>query len=249
MIGYKAINENMQYKGFQFELGKWYEYEGGDKMCKSGFHFCEHPSGTWAYYNGAGTRRFKVEAEEVTLSEESGATRKHVAKRIRLVEEIYHDSNRNDGNGNTGKCNTGHYNTGHRNTGHYNAGHSNDGNCNAGHSNTGHRNTGHSNNGDYNTGHGNNGHCNAGDYNNGHSNAGDGNCGDGHSGSLNFGEAPFFLFNKRCNKEDVDFNLVRDLVYLLTRDEPIDPEPFLTLPNATKGKIKKLHNAHMEARK
>jgi hypothetical protein len=47
----------------------------------------------------------------------------------------------------------------------------------------------------------------------------------------------------------VDFGLVYNLSELLQNDKPINPEPFLGLPNATPEKIKKLHEAHIEARK
>lgn len=65
ILGYKATNADMSCNRFQFELGVWYEHEGELELCKSGFHFCKHPSGVWAYYPGEGTRVFKCEAEGV----------------------------------------------------------------------------------------------------------------------------------------------------------------------------------------
>ena len=125
MTGYKATNADMACKGFQFELGKWYETEGELKMCERGFHFCVHPSGVWSYYNESTTRVFKVEAEQVLeVPTEAGADFKLVAKRIRLVEEITpgKTGNSNTGDRNTGNSNTGDWNTGNWNTTNYCAG-------------------------------------------------------------------------------------------------------------------------------
>jgi hypothetical protein len=143
LTGYKATNKDMQCRGFHYEIGKWYRYEGKIGLCEKGFHFCRHPSGPWSYYNNPRTRIFRVEAKEVIEEYTPGSDLKLVCRKIRLVEEI--------------KL-TGHWNTGHRNTGNWNTGH-----WNTGHGNTGNRNTGHWNTGDRNTGDRNTGHGNAAD--------------------------------------------------------------------------------------
>lgn len=125
VTGYKATDENMQCRGFQYELGKWYEHEGEIEQCESGFHFCEYPSGPWFYYNEG--RLFKCEAELVLKFNGPGADIKHVAKRIRMVDEI-----KVDGDGNTGDLNTGYRNTGDRNTGNRNTGDGNTGDHHSG---------------------------------------------------------------------------------------------------------------------
>ena len=217
VTGYKATDENMKCRGFQYELGKWYEHEGGIAQCESGFHFCEYPSGPWFYYNEG--RLFKCEAELVLKFNGPGADIKHVAKRIRLVEEIKVTGDRNTGYGNTGDWNTGDRNTGYRNTGDRNTGYLNTGDGNTGNRNTGNRNTG------------------------------DGNTGDHHSGCLNHGDAPFYIFNKLACREDVDFDIVKDLSRALMGDKEIDPTPYLGLPHASAEAIKNLHEAHKEARR
>ena len=244
--GYKATNKDMTCRGFRFELGKWYSAEGELDLCENGFHFCEHPSGPWAYYSNG--RLFNIEAKEVLVSIGPGADLKHVARHIRLVKEI-----KIDGDENTGYRNTGHRNTGDGNAGSGNAGSRNTGYRNTGDGNTGYRNTGDENacsgnTGDGNAGSGNTGYGNAGDENAGYRNTGYGNCGNDHSGSLCFGEAPFYLFNKKAAREKTDFSLVRELSRLLLLDGPISPTPFLSLPNATKTAIKKLHAEHIKAR-
>ena len=130
--GFKATDKNMQCRGFQFELGVWHKHNGEIAMCESGFHFCEYPSGPWAFYRDDGTRIFKVEARGVIRGEGPGADLKHVAMEIRLVEEILFNGNWNTGNRNTGDWNTGNRNTGDWNTGDWNTGNRNTGNRNTG---------------------------------------------------------------------------------------------------------------------
>jgi hypothetical protein len=105
--------------------------------------------------------------------------------------------------------------------------------------------------GDGNTGDWNTGDGNTGNWNTGNGNTGDGNTGCHHSGSLNHGEAPLYLFNKltKIKRDDVPWYLVNRLAGLLISDDEIDPVPFLAIPNATVKAIKKLHQAHIEARR
>jgi len=193
MIGYKATDANMMCRGFKFELGKWFKHDGALKLCESGFHFCVHPSGPWAFYSAPGTRIFKVEGREAHVEYEPGSELKVVCREIRFIEEIKIGGDRNTGDGNTGHSNTGECNTGRRNTGNCNTGDRNIGNGNTGDWNTGDGNTGHSNTGDWNIGDGNIGNGNTGDGNTGHKNTGNcntgnGNTGDGNTGGRNTGD-------------------------------------------------------------
>ena len=116
MKGYKATDKNMCCRGFQFEIGKWYEHSGDIELCSSGFHFCVYPSGVY-YYSDLDCRVFEIEAELVLETpDEAGADLKKVCKRIKLVKEIFADgySNagyRNTGNGNCCDRSSGHFNT------------------------------------------------------------------------------------------------------------------------------------------
>ena len=38
--GYKGFNQDLTCRGFQYEIGKTYEYNGEIELCSSGFHFC-----------------------------------------------------------------------------------------------------------------------------------------------------------------------------------------------------------------
>ena len=143
MTGYKATDKYMKCRDTQFVLGEWQECEGELVECQNGFHFCEYPSGPWAYYSVPGTRIWKVEAEMVLPKKrEPGADLKRVARRIRLVEEVLIGGDRNTGHQNTGHGNTGNWNTGNWNTGHQNTGNRNTGDRNTGHWNATSRSSG-----------------------------------------------------------------------------------------------------------
>ena len=199
--GYKMVDENLCCRGVQFVVGEIVRHEGPLEMCRSGFHFCVHPSGVWAYYNKG--RLFELEAYDVLDTPyEPGADLKKVCRGIRLVREI-----KVDGDGNTGNGNTGHRNTGNGNTG------------------------------DGNTGNG----------NTGYGNTGDGNTCDRSSGHFNTHTPKLIIFDKPTSLEP-DANLVFALSVALMSSEPFDPLPFLSLPNATARKIKKLHRLHIQRR-
>jgi hypothetical protein len=242
MIGYKATDANMMCRGFKFELGKWFKHDGALKLCESGFHFCVHPSGPWAFYSAPGTRIFKVEGREAHVEYEPGSELKVVCREIRFIEEIKIGGDRNTGDGNTGHSNTGECNTGRRNTG----------NCN-----TGDRNIGNGNTGDWNTGNGNTGHKNTGDWN-----IGDGNTGDGNTGHWNttnrscglfcsvepcvivFDEQTKMTMEQFCKKYPEYYALGNKL----NSDTLFDYSEFKTIPGWTLEKCKSLHEKMVAAR-
>lgn len=59
-MNYNGMNQNMQCRGFQYEIGKEYETDAA-KVCEKGFHACEHPLDVFNYYPPAGSRFFEVE--------------------------------------------------------------------------------------------------------------------------------------------------------------------------------------------
>ena len=150
--GYKIVNEDMTCSPdgntFKFEMGR--NKLPNDKplvLCDNGFHFCEHPSGPWAYYSAG--RVFKVRAYGVLGTPlEPGADYKMVCEEIELYEEVFVGGDSNTGNSNTGDRNTGNSNTGDRNTGDSNTGDSNTGDWNTGDSNCGDFHTGALNHGE-----------------------------------------------------------------------------------------------------
>ncbi len=242
MTGYKATNADMvcnhEGKPFKFELGVWYEHDGPIEECKSGFHFCEQPTGVWAFYSAEGTRVFKVEAEDVLETPFTpGADRKRVCRRIRLTEEVQV----------TGDSNTGHWNTGNRNTGHWNTGNWNTGNKNTGHSNTGDRNTGNRNTGYWNTG-----HWNTGNRNTGYWNTGDWNATDRSTGFFNQDVQTVRVFDVESGLTYDEFvsqyPKCHDLGCALLGNDPIPFEPYANIPGITAEKLSSLHAKFIASR-
>lgn len=58
---YKAFDENLRCRGFQYEVGKEYDMNGDIKCCKRGFHACESPIEVWDYYDMLTSRFAEVE--------------------------------------------------------------------------------------------------------------------------------------------------------------------------------------------
>lgn len=58
---YKAFDENMRCRGFQYEVGKEYDMNGDIQCCKRGFHACESPMELWDYYDMLTSRFAEVE--------------------------------------------------------------------------------------------------------------------------------------------------------------------------------------------
>ena len=124
--GYKIVNEDMTCSPngntFKFEMGR-NKLPNGNALvlCGNGFHFCEHPSGPWAYYSSG--RVFKVRAYGILDAPlEPGADYKMVCEEIELYEEVFVGGHSNTGDRNTGDSNTGHRNCGDFHTGALNHG-------------------------------------------------------------------------------------------------------------------------------
>ena len=198
---YKAFNENLQCRGFQYEVGETYELEKGKKLgiCKCGFHFCKTVTDCFDYYPKNKATRF-CEVEPLGKIVEEG--NKFATDKIKIIRELTEEeiNNGNVGVNNVGWCNEGDYNKGDYNKGDSNKGDSNKGDYNEGNSNEGDSNKGDSNKGDY----------NKGDYNIGVANKGDYQCGVGCT------NAPLMLFNKPSKhtlKELYDSGAIYDIIH------------------------------------
>ena len=52
MYGFKAYDANLSCRGLQYEIGKTYTTDQAPVRCGvSGFHWCDNPMDTWAYYD------------------------------------------------------------------------------------------------------------------------------------------------------------------------------------------------------
>ena len=214
--GFKGFNQDLTCRGFQYEIGKTYEYDGDIELCRQGFHFCRELRNVHDFYDLKQSRICEIVADGKI--EDDGI--KSVCSRISIVRELSReeiDAAVNTGEGNTGVFNSGDGNSGDGNSGDGNSGHDNSGNRNSGHDNSGNRNSGHDNSGNYNSG-----HDNSGNYNSGHDNSGNYNSGnfcscDHSSGIFMTKKITYEAFNKQLTKEEYDALIESEGFSLLQR--------------------------------
>ena len=83
---YKAFDENMQCRGFQYEVGKEYDMDGDIQCCNRGFHACESPIEVWDYYDML-TSRFAEVEQSGKISTEAVST-KVCSSHIKIKAEL-----------------------------------------------------------------------------------------------------------------------------------------------------------------
>ena len=86
IISYKGFDENMQCRGFQYEVGKEYEMDGDVKCCERGFHACESPMEVWEHYDMLTSRFAKVE-QSGKIDKEANST-KVCSSKIKIGAEL-----------------------------------------------------------------------------------------------------------------------------------------------------------------
>ena len=84
MIGYKAFNDDLTCRGFQYEIGKTYTIEGELKICENGFHFCKELINCFYHYK-FGSRICEVESLGAIDSEDE---EKFCTDKIRIIREL-----------------------------------------------------------------------------------------------------------------------------------------------------------------
>ena len=220
LIGYKATDNEMKCRGYQFSEGKIFEHDGKLEHCESGFHYCPEMPGVWDYYCMP-CRVWKVRVWEVLEhTSYTGTSFKCVAAKIEFVEEIVLDGDHNSGHRNSGHCNSGDHNSGCRNSG------------------------------DHNSGYGNSGDRNSGDRNSGDHNSGYYNITNRSTGLFNTKESfHIFNVTSKIAWEDVDHNLCYEFYKACKSDAPFDYAAYLAIPNATIARLKAYHKAAIAYRK
>ena len=176
MIGYKAFDQNLCCRGFQYEVGKTYTKPTKKEeliMCSdNAFHFCRE---LFAIEKCSNYKLSESRICEVIVGDtiHDAEKIKYCTNSITILREIVGDEKLeliNSGNWNSGNLNSGNLNSGDRNSG----------NLNSGDWNSGNRNSGNRNSGDWNSGNLNSGYCNS-------------------------DNPPIRIFNKNTDVEDIDF--------------------------------------------
>ncbi len=75
VITFKGFDQNLQCRGYQFEIGKTFTHEGKVEACGSGFHACESPFDVFGYYSPANSRYAVTESFGTIDREEDGDTK------------------------------------------------------------------------------------------------------------------------------------------------------------------------------
>jgi len=83
---YKGFDKDMQCRGFQYEVGKEYNMNGGIKCCNRGFHACKSPLEVWDYYDMLKSRFAEVE-QSGKIDEEEKST-KVCSSHIKIKAEL-----------------------------------------------------------------------------------------------------------------------------------------------------------------
>ena len=83
---YKAFDENMQCRGFQYEVGKEYDMDVAIQCCERGFHACKSPLEVWNHYDML-TSRFAEVEQSGKISTEDNST-KVCSSHIKIKAEL-----------------------------------------------------------------------------------------------------------------------------------------------------------------
>jgi hypothetical protein len=86
IVAYKGFDENLQCRGFQYEVGKTYEHSGNVSICSTGFHACDNPFDVLNYYDITG--RFAKVTLGGDISRENGGDTKIASGKITIEAEI-----------------------------------------------------------------------------------------------------------------------------------------------------------------
>ncbi len=86
IVAYKGFDAELRCRGYQFELSKSFQHQGGVVACESGFHACEYPLDVFGYYPPASSRYGEIELSGDTSKE--GKDTKIAAAEITIKAEL-----------------------------------------------------------------------------------------------------------------------------------------------------------------
>ena len=86
IIAYKGFDKDLKCRGFQYEVGKEYEMDGGITCCERGFHACESPLEVFDHYDMLNSR-FAVVEQSGEIDKEENTT-KVCSSRIKVKAEL-----------------------------------------------------------------------------------------------------------------------------------------------------------------
>ncbi|MEL3905523.1 MAG: pentapeptide repeat-containing protein [Treponema sp.] len=118
MRGYKGFDQNLQCRGFQYEVGKTYKMDERPSLCERGFHFCQRLTDVHLFYDLQKSRICEIEADGCILHDTDG--KKSACNEITIIRELTKKEILRLGN--IGFKNSGSLNTGGRNSRDWNAG-------------------------------------------------------------------------------------------------------------------------------
>lgn len=87
MLGYKGFDKNFQCRGFQYAVGKTYQFDGEIKVCECGFHFFTRSLGVFEFYPPLNSRFALVEATG-NIDSDNFNTSKKCTDELTIVKEL-----------------------------------------------------------------------------------------------------------------------------------------------------------------
>ena len=87
MKGYKAFNNDLTCRDYQFTTDNTHTFDDEPISCKRGFHFCTDLQDVVKYYHNPNMRVFEIEASGIITDSEESCS-KRACSEIKLVKEI-----------------------------------------------------------------------------------------------------------------------------------------------------------------
>ena len=87
MKGYKAFNNDLTCRDYQFTTDNTHTFDDEPISCKRGFHLCTDLQDVVKYYHNPNMRVFEIEASGIITDSEESCS-KRACSEIRLIKEI-----------------------------------------------------------------------------------------------------------------------------------------------------------------